>query len=614
MNSLYIQVYMTNRLPVTKPSIVLKVADLERKYKCAWCGKGFRLSVHLKDHVRTHTGEKPYQCNICQKDFTQRSNLRTHLNKIHKEQLAYVKNRKGRVPKYPVKHEYLPGLVSPGGTVTEMKKLVFPPAETKRILPKPHGTEPSVMPFLSKETVNFLQRDDLKVLYKDKPASLEAERRVSLPQLILQQSPHDVDQQMFAGESPVLPIDSNIIDLDANSSRKEYFSQPLLTKETTLKSPQKETLLKALLLKGSSMGPASQSEVVRQVIPSLPSPIIPSSLSVGQVPYSIPSSVAVSLASPVCSPAEDVLQPMFVVESSKGMSPVLRCPRDVAVSRAELLSPGSKGESFVVIEASGMAPQESVSVTTDSHEQPQITDEMKILLQAVQIRVSQDQGQTITQSSPTVTVKSCNPSSTLTSPSGPVASHTLAVPTPSGPPLASETAFRQRISRMVHDKDSTKKKNPIHTALVKKIDQYSDHLYKHTANKEQEHNRGTAEKGKPLPLLRQFSPSHLSITHHSPMPATPPLSSSPPLPPPLSPPLLVSTSPSHTHHIQVPTSSVGPPSSMTISTMPSTERRGPGYHIPSNRMTFKPSDKHADKVNLRFKGSHRESESVPDHK
>lgn len=41
----------------------------ERPYLCAICGKGFRQSGTLQYHMRSHTGSRPYICNICQNTF-----------------------------------------------------------------------------------------------------------------------------------------------------------------------------------------------------------------------------------------------------------------------------------------------------------------------------------------------------------------------------------------------------------------------------------------------------------------------------------------------------------------------------------------------------------------
>ena len=56
----------------------------EKPYSCEVCEKGFSMSSSLNRHMRTHTGEKPYSCEVCGKSFSQSSSLirhmRTHLD------------------------------------------------------------------------------------------------------------------------------------------------------------------------------------------------------------------------------------------------------------------------------------------------------------------------------------------------------------------------------------------------------------------------------------------------------------------------------------------------------------------------------------------------------
>ncbi|XP_002722350.3 zinc finger protein 526 isoform X1 [Oryctolagus cuniculus] len=50
----------------------------ERRHRCGICGKGFKKLVHVRNHLRTHTGERPFQCHSCGKTFASLANLSRH--------------------------------------------------------------------------------------------------------------------------------------------------------------------------------------------------------------------------------------------------------------------------------------------------------------------------------------------------------------------------------------------------------------------------------------------------------------------------------------------------------------------------------------------------------
>eukprot|EP01084_Bolivina_argentea_P291044 500148_1 len=45
---------------------------------CPHCAKKFSRPIYLRDHIRTHTGEKPFVCDICSKRFAAKRNLVQH--------------------------------------------------------------------------------------------------------------------------------------------------------------------------------------------------------------------------------------------------------------------------------------------------------------------------------------------------------------------------------------------------------------------------------------------------------------------------------------------------------------------------------------------------------
>lgn len=60
---------------------VIEPADPLKKFSCQECSKAFKMMSTLKDHMRTHTGDKPYVCSICNRGFSQNTNLKQHLRR-----------------------------------------------------------------------------------------------------------------------------------------------------------------------------------------------------------------------------------------------------------------------------------------------------------------------------------------------------------------------------------------------------------------------------------------------------------------------------------------------------------------------------------------------------
>ncbi|KAK9693563.1 Zinc finger, C2H2 type, partial [Popillia japonica] len=73
----------------------MRTHSLERPYICSHCGKDFKQYASLTYHLRSHSDEQPYKCKICGKKYKQSGSLTTHM-RVHTGQRPFLCSVCGR--------------------------------------------------------------------------------------------------------------------------------------------------------------------------------------------------------------------------------------------------------------------------------------------------------------------------------------------------------------------------------------------------------------------------------------------------------------------------------------------------------------------------------------
>ncbi|XP_056335807.1 zinc finger protein 516 isoform X1 [Danio aesculapii] len=86
---------------MTEQAGLARSGSQQGEYVCPVCRKSFNQPSHYRTHMRSHTGERPFQCRYCPYSASQKGNLKTHVQTVHRlafDNAQYPDRRLRQVP------------------------------------------------------------------------------------------------------------------------------------------------------------------------------------------------------------------------------------------------------------------------------------------------------------------------------------------------------------------------------------------------------------------------------------------------------------------------------------------------------------------------------------